>query len=84
MAMAVKIAVIWLSQNKKAHTPSMTDGVEVSDQSIIKKIYTGGCQCVSPGVTGPAILEVTASRALQFHCFRFYISSPQLRIWVES
>ena len=42
--MAVKIAVIWLSQNKKAHTPSMTDGVEVSDQSIIKKIYTGRCQ----------------------------------------
>ena len=39
MAMAVKIAVIWLSQNKKAHTPSMTDGGEVSDQSIIKKIY---------------------------------------------
>ena len=40
MAMSVKIAVIWLSQNKKAHTPSMTDGVEVSDQSIIKKIYS--------------------------------------------
>ena len=79
MAMAVKIAVIWLSQNKKAHTPSMTDGVEVSDQSIIKKIYSA----VSPSVSGSDIGAVTVSRALYFHCSGFYISTPQLRIWVE-
>ena len=60
--MTVKIAVIWLSQNKKARTPSrMTDGVEVSDQSIIKKIYSA----VSSGVSPTDIQSV--SRSLLFH-----------------
>ena len=60
--MTVKIVLIWLSQNKKARTPSrMTDGGEVSDQSIIKKIYSAVSEGVSPTDIGGDSQSVSQS-----------------------
>ena len=66
LTMTVKIVLIWLSQNKKARTPSrMTDGGEVSDQSIIKKIYSAVSEGVSTTDIGGDSQSV--SRSLLFH-----------------